>query len=156
LAKPEEIIHRGALIGLIEPQYPNASIRGGSASLPLAAMLRVHHLQQWDSLSDLAMEEGLIEVPTILWFAGLDLISDGIPDETTILTIHHLLERHELGEQLFKTVKDGLSARGITMLQSTIVDATVISAPCSIKNKERERGLKLNQTKNGNQWDFGM
>ena len=62
-------------------------------------MLRIHLLQQWYSFSDPAMEETLIEVPTMRCFAGIELISDRIPDETAILTFRHLLEKHELGEQ---------------------------------------------------------
>jgi IS5 family transposase len=50
-------------------------------------------------------EEALIEVPTMRRFAGIELISDRIPDETTILTFRHLLEKHKLGEQIFETVK---------------------------------------------------
>jgi transposase, IS5 family len=68
-------------------------------------MLRIHLLQQWYSLSDPAMEEALIEVPTIRRFAGIDLISDQIPDETTILSFLHLLEKQKLGEQIFEMVK---------------------------------------------------
>ncbi len=48
-------------------------------------------------------------------FAGIELISDRIPDETTILTFRHLLEKHELGEQIFETVKAHLNSRGMTM-----------------------------------------
>ena len=68
-------------------------------------MLRIHLLQQWYSLSDPAMEEALIEVPTMRRFAGIELISDRIPDETTILTFRHLLEKHELGEQWYFGMK---------------------------------------------------
>ena len=75
------------------------------------------------------MEEALMEVPTMHHFTGIDLISDRIPDETTILTFRHLLEKHRLGEQIFETVKVHLSNRGMTMLQGTIVDATLIAAP---------------------------
>jgi len=119
-------------------------------------MLRIHLLQQWYSLSDPAMEEALIEVPTMRRFAGIELISDRIPDETTILTFRHLLEKHKLGEQIFETVKAHLSARGMTMRQGTIVDATLIAAPSSTKNKEGKRDPEMHQTKKGNQWYFGM
>jgi len=50
-------------------------------------MLRIHLLQQWYSLSDPAMEEALIEVPSMRRFACIELISDRIPDETKILTL---------------------------------------------------------------------
>ena len=86
LAEMEAVVPWQALIDLIEPHYPKASKKGGRPPYPLATMLRIHLLQQWYSLSDLAMEEALIEVPTMGRFAGIELISDRIPDETTILT----------------------------------------------------------------------
>ena len=141
-----------ALIALIEPHYPKASKKGRRPPYPLATMLRIHLLQQWYSLSDPAMEEALIEVPTMRRFAGIELISERIPDETTILTFRHLLEKHKLGEQIFETVKALLSARGMTMRQGTIVDATLIAAPSSTKNKEGKRDPEIHQTKKGNQW----
>jgi IS5 family transposase len=82
--------------------------------------------------------------------------SGGIPDETTILPFRHLLEKHDLGEQIFETVKAHPSARGMTMRQGTIVDATLIAAPSSTKNKEGKRDPEMHQTKKGNQWYFGM
>jgi IS5 family transposase len=103
-------------------------------------MLRIHLLQQWYSLSDPAMEEALIEVPIMLRFAVIELISDRIPDETTILIFRHLLEKQKLGEQIFETVKAHLSEKGMTMRKGTIVDATLIAAPCSTKNKKGKAG----------------
>ena len=102
------------------------------------------------------MKEALIEVSTMRRFAGIDLISDRIPDETTILTFRHLLEQHELGEQIFETVKAHISARGMTMRQGKIVEATLIAAPSSTKNKEGKRDPEMYQTKKGKQWYYGM
>ena len=62
-------------------------------------------MQQWYSLSDPAMEDALIEVPTMRRFAGIDLISDRIPDETTILSFRHLLEKNKLVQEIFDIVK---------------------------------------------------
>ena len=64
------------LINLIEPHYPKASKKGGRPAYLLATMLRVHLLQQWYSLSDPAMEEALIEAPTMRRFAVIEQISD--------------------------------------------------------------------------------
>ena len=105
LSEMEMVVPWQGLIGLIEPQYPKASKKGDRPPYPLATMLRIHLLQQWYSLSDPVMEEALIEVPTMRRFAGIELISYRILDETTILTLRHLLEKHELGEQIFETVK---------------------------------------------------
>jgi IS5 family transposase len=156
LVELEAVVPWDALIALIEPHYPKASKKGGRPPYPLATMLRIHLLQQWYSLSDPAMEDALIEVPTMRRFAGIDMITDRIPDETTILTFRHLLEKHRLGEQIFETVKAHLSNRDMTMRQGTIVDATLIAAPSSTKNKERKRDPEMHQTKKGNQWYFGM
>jgi IS5 family transposase len=129
----EVVVPWQALINLIEKHYPKASKKGGRSPYPMVAILRIHLLQQWYSRGDPAMEETLIEVPTTRRFAGMELISDRIPDETTILTFHHLLEKQGLGEQIFDTVKAHLSARGMTMRESTIVNATLIAAPSSRK-----------------------
>src|ERR1700752_4986476 len=40
--------------------------------------------------------------------------------------------------------------------QGTIVDATIIAAPPSTKNKKKARDPEMHQTKKGNQWHFGM
>jgi transposase, IS5 family len=156
LAEMEAVVPWQALLDRIEPHYPKTSKKGGRPPFPLATMLWIHLLQQWYSLSDPDMEEALIEVPTIRRFAGIDLISDRIPDETTILTFRHLLEKHELVEQIFETDKAHLSARAMTMRQGTIVDATLIAAPSSTKNKEGKRDPEMHQTKKDNQWYYGM
>jgi len=154
LAEMDQVVPWKALIDLIEPHYPKTSSKGGRPPYPLATMLRIHLMQQWYSLSDPAMEDALIEVGTIRRFAGIDLISDRIPDETTILSFRHLLEKHDLGQQIFETVKAHLKQRGMAMKQGTIIDATLISAPSSTKNKTGERDPEMHQTKKGNQWYY--
>ena len=96
------------------------------------------------------MEQALIAVPTVRRFAGIELISDRIPHETTILAFRHLLEKHELGEQIFEAVKTHLNLREMTMREGTIVDATLIAAPSSIKNKDGKRDPEIHQSKKGN------
>jgi IS5 family transposase len=90
---------------------PQGHEQGWSPPYPLQTMLRIHLLQQWYGLSDPAMEDALIEVPTMRRFAGIDMISDRIPDETTILTFRHLLEKHGLGQQIFEVIKAHLKGR---------------------------------------------
>jgi IS5 family transposase len=91
----EVVVPWKALIALIEPHHSKTSSKGGRPPYPLETMLRIHLLQQWYCLSDPAMEDALIEVPTMRRFAAIELISDRIPDETTILAFLHLLEKHE-------------------------------------------------------------
>jgi transposase, IS5 family len=94
-------------------------------------MVRIHLLQKWYDLSDPAMEDALIEVPTMRRFVGIDMISDRIPDETTNLAFRHLLEKHDLGQQIFEIIIAHLKANGVAMKQGTIIDATLIAAPSS-------------------------
>jgi IS5 family transposase len=156
LGQMQAVVPWKALIDLIEPYYPKTGSKGGRPPYLLETMLRIHLMQQWYDLSDPAMEDALIEVPTMRRFAGIDLISDRIPDETTILSFRHLLEKHDLGKQIFETVKAHLKANGMAMKQGTIIDATLIAAPSSTKNKKGERDPEMHQTKKGNQWYFGM
>ncbi|MFN7777635.1 MAG: IS5 family transposase, partial [Betaproteobacteria bacterium] len=136
--------------------YPRTSSKGGRPPYPLETMLRIHLLQQWYDLSDPAMEDALIEVATMRRFAGIALITERIPDETTILAFRHLLEQNDLGEQIFEAVKAHLKANGMAMKQGTIIDATIIAAPSSTKNEKRERDPEMHQTCKGKQWHFGM
>ncbi|MFM7265980.1 MAG: IS5 family transposase, partial [Cyanobium sp.] len=156
LAQMQAVVPWKALIDLIEPHYPKAGSKGGRPAYPLETTLRVHLLQQWYNLSDPAMEDALIEVPTMRRFAGINLISDRIPDETTILSFRHLLEKHDLGKQIFETVKRHLNANGMAMKQGTIVDATIIAAPSSTKNEKRQRDPEMHQACKCKQWHFGM
>ena len=88
-------------------------------------------------------------------FAGLRL-SEPIPDESTILHFRHLLERHQLGQGLFEEIKDHLEEQGVRLREGTIVDATIIEAPSSTKNRTGQRDPEMRQTKKGNQYHFGM
>jgi len=156
LSEMEAVVPWKELLDLIEQHYPKTSSKGGRPPYPLETMLRIHLLQQWYDLSDPAMEDALIEVPTMRRFAGIALISDRIPDETTILAFRHLLEQNNLGEEIFEAVKAHLKANGMAMKQGTIVDATIIAAPSSTKNKAGEWDPEMHQTKKGNQWYFGI
>jgi IS5 family transposase len=156
LTEMEAVVPWKALVDLIEPHYPRTSSKGGRPPYPLETMLRVHLMQQWYDLSDPAMEDALIEVATMRRFAGIALITDRIPDETTILAFRHLLEQNGLGDQIFEAVKAHLNANGMAMKQGTIIDATIIAAPSSTKNEKRERDPEMHQTCKGKQWHFGM
>ena len=88
-------------------------------------------------------------------FVGLKL-SGALPDETTILNFRHLLERHSLGEGLLQEINAHLEERGVRLREGTIVDATIIEAPSSTKNRAGQRDPEMRQVKYGNQYHFGM
>lgn len=104
-------------------------------------MLRVYFLRQWYALSDLMAEEMLYDSEAMRQFAGIELSDDRIPDETTTPNFRHLLEKHQLTEQVFAEVSRHLADRGITLRSGTLVDATIIDAPSSTKN-EASRGSR--------------
>jgi len=141
------------LLSLIAPHTPRA--RTGRPPFELASMLRIHFLQQWFCLSDVAMEEALFDVPLYREFAGLRS-TDRLPDRVSILRFRHLLEEHQLASQMLAVVNATLADQGLMLKQGTVVDATLIAAPSSTKNKDCERDPEMHQTKKGNQWHFGM
>lgn len=154
LAEMNRVVPWAKLEAVIKPHYPKAG--GGRRPYPLSTMLRIHCLQQWYALSDPAMEEELYEIASMRKFAGLSLARGSVPDETTILNFRHLLERHGLGQEIFDAVKAHLGAAGVLLREGTIVDATIIAAPSSTKNKTGERDPEMHQTRKGKQWYFGM
>jgi IS5 family transposase len=127
----------------------------GRKPYPLSIMLRIHIMQLIYNLSDPAMEDSLYEIESMRRFAGLRL-SDNIPDETTILNFRHIIERHKLGKRLFGSVQDHLDEQGLKLQEGSIVDASIISAPTSTKNKQGKRDPEMYQTKKSNEWRFGM
>jgi len=108
------------------------------------------------TLSDPAAEEALYDIQSMRAFAGLELGRDAIADETTILNFRHLLERHELTKAILAAVSEHLAAKGELLRGGTIVDATLIAASPSTKNKDGKRDPEMSQSKKGNQWYFGM
>ena len=134
LEEMEQVVPWKALLKVIEPFYPVAG--RGRRPYPLETMLRVHLMQNWFALSDPAMEEALYEIASLRAFAGLNL-REAIPDETTILNFRHLLEQHDLAEEILEQVNAHLARKGLLLKRGSIVDATIIAAPSSTKNAER-------------------
>lgn len=152
LGEMSELLPWQQLLKPILRKYPKA----GQGRQPIGAdiMLRVYFMQQWYSLSDPSMEDSLYDIESMRRFAGIDI--ESIPDETTILNFRHFLERHRLTAKLFEISTQYLSERGLLLREGTIVDASIISAPSSTKNKDRQRDPEMKQTKKGNTWHFGM
>jgi len=154
LGEMEAVVPWARLEGLIAPHYVKP--RKGRPQMPLSVMLRIYFLQQWYDLSDPGSEEALYDIHSMRNFAGLELGRDAIPDETTILNFRHLLEHHHLTKALFEVVKSYLEEHSLLMRGGTIMDATLIAASPSTKNRDGKRDPDMSQSKKGNQWYFGM
>lgn len=154
LGEMEQAIPWEELLQVVRRHYPEAG--NGRQPMPLERMLRIYFMQQWYGLSDPGMEDALYDSESMRRFADIDIEADVIPDETTILNFRHLLERHNLTKKIFEETRRYLSEKGLLLREGTIVDATIINAPSSTKNRDKTRDKEMKQTKKGNQWYFGM
>jgi IS5 family transposase len=154
LTRMEALIPWAKLLTVIEPFYPKGE--RGRPPIGLERMLRVYFLQQWYGLADEALEDALYDSQALQGFARIDLAAEGVPDATTLLKFRRRLEIHDLCKGLFAAINADLTARGRLLREGTLVDATLIAAPPSTKNKERQRDPEMHQTQKGNQWYFGM
>ena len=126
---------------LVRPRYAKAG--NGRQPLGLSIMLRTYFVQQWFNLSDPGVEELLYESPAVRGFVGVDLGIAPAPDKTTILRSRHLLEKYDLCGLMLEAVNIHLKARGIRIQTGTIVNATIIHAPCSTKNASGKRDPEM-------------
>ena len=148
-----KVIPWNEICHLIQPYYQENEV--GRKKTDLLLLLKIHFLQQWFNLSDPAAEEAIYDRISFQKFLNIDLM-DGAPDETTILNFRHLLEKHELPEKIFRLVNGLLESKGLILREGTIVDATIIAAPSSTKNKEGKRDPEMSSTKKNNNYHFGM
>jgi IS5 family transposase len=153
LEQMEQVVPWAALVALIAPYYPEG--KSGRPPFSLQTMLRVHFMQQWFTLCEPAMEEAFFDTPLYREFAQLEEFGR-LPDESTILRFRHRLEKRKLAEQILGVVNDILIGRGLLLKTGTVVDATLIAAPSSTKNKEHQRDPNMHWSKKGQQMYFGM
>ena len=154
LESMEQIIPWQHWIDLIKEYYPSG--RRGRPPKGIETMRRMYLMQNWFNLSDAAIEDAIYDSYAMRNFMHIDFFTEQVPDSTTLLKFRHLLEKHKIGEQIFADVNARLENAGLIMHGGTIVDATIIAAPGSTKNKEGKRDEEMHQVKKGNQWYFGM
>ena len=154
LARMEEIIPWASLLAVLAPFYPKGE--RGRPPVGLERILRIYFLQQWYGLADEALEDALYDSQALRGLARIDLAADGVPDATTLLKFRRRLETHDLCKGLFTAINADLTARGLMLREGTLVDATLLAAPPSTKNKAKQRDPEMHQTRKGNQWYFGM
>src|SRR5271170_4846453 len=105
LEEMEQVVPWAKLCVLIEPHYPKPG--NGRRPKELEQMLRIYFLQQWFNLSDPAVEEALYDSATLRQFAGIDLGSGPVPDETTGVQVPSFAGSAQFGRRDFG---DGKSA----------------------------------------------
>ncbi|MCE9662956.1 IS5 family transposase [Halomonas sp. M5N1S17] len=157
LAQMETLVPWQRLTDALSPAYfPNAAGKRGRPPIDLERMLRIYFLQQWYALADEAREDAIYDSQAMRDFVGIDLAEESVPDATTQLRFRHLLEKHALAQRMLKEINASLAEQGLFMREGTIVDATIVAAAPSTKNKAKQRDPEMKQTKKGNQWYFGL
>ncbi len=155
LEKMEQVVPWERPMEVIEPHYPKSGKRGRPPS-GLERMLRMYFVLQWYGLADEAVENAIYDSQALRNFMGIDLCKQGVPDATTLMGFRHLLEANNLAQAMLVEVNATLIERGLLMSKGTRVDATLIAAPSSTKNREHARDPEMHQTKKGKQWYFGL
>ena len=157
LAQMDILVPWQRLIEALSPSYfPNSAGKRGRPPIGLERMLRIYFLQQWYALADEALEDAIYDSQAMRDFIGIDLAIESVPDATTLLRFRHLLEKHALTQRIFEEINAHLAEQGLFMREGTIVDATIVAAAPSTKNKAKQRDPEMKQTKKGNQWFFGL
>jgi IS5 family transposase len=155
LGEIEAVTPWSALVAEVEPFYPMGGGRG-RPPMGLERMLRMYVAQQCFGLSDEGIEDAIYDSQALRGFIGIDLNREAAPDATTLLKFRRLLETHGLTQGIFSAINTHLAEKGLLLKAGTVVDATIIAAPSSTKNREGERDPDMHQTRKGNQWYFGM
>jgi len=155
LAEIEAVTPWPALVAALLPYYPRGEGRG-RPPVGLERMLRMYIAQQCFGLSGEGIEDAIYDSQAIRGFVGIDLTHESAPDATTLLKFRRLLEKHNLTRRIFDEINAHLGSKGLMMREGTIVDATLIAAPPSTKNRDEKRDPEMHQSKKGKNWFFGM
>lgn len=154
LDEMNQVVPWGELAAVVAPHYQSA--RTGRPLTEVELLLRLHCLQLWYNLSDPGLEDAVHDRLSFQRFLGLDPLNQRVPDETTVLNFRRLLESHDLSERIFAKVNEGLAAQGLLVKTGTVVDATILSAPSSTKNRDGKRDPEMSSTQKNGDWPFGM
>ena len=148
----EKLIPWSQWVGIVQPHYYKGE--RGNKPYDLELMLRIYVLQHLYNLADDAARNEIIDSRAFSQFCGVDS-SNQVPDGDTIGRFRHILEQNQLGEAFFTNVVESLQKCNLMLKKGTIVDSTLIAAPSSTKNKEKQRDPEAHSVKKGNQWYFG-
>jgi len=154
LDEMNRVVPWSELAAVVAPHYQAAQT--GRPLTEVELLLKLHCLQLWYHLSDPGLEDAVHDRLSFQRFLGLDPLNQRVPDETTVLNFRRLLERHELAERIFARVNEGLAAKGLLLKHGTIVDATILAAPSSTKNRDGKRDPEMSSTRKNGDWHFGM
>jgi len=149
-----EIIVWDEWCALVAPYYPDG--KRGRPPRGVEIMLRMYLLSNWFNLSDEGLEDAIYDSYAFRNFMGIDFMgNEQVPDSTTLCKFRQLLDENGITKLMFDTLRDFLDRHGKIMHGGSIVDATIVTAPTSTKNADKQRDPEMHSVKKGNQWYFG-
>ena len=137
----DEIIPWDEWVALIVSHYPKGKC--GCPHMETELMLRMYLLQCWFNLSAEGVEDAIYDSYAMRKFKGINFFERDVPDTATLLKFRHLLEEHDLEKLFFDATNRCLKSAGRMMRSGTIMDATLISAPSSIKSAKKSRNPEM-------------
>ncbi len=154
LNQMDKVVPWKKLCNIIKPYHQKPQT--GRRPIAIERKLRILCLQQWYNLSDPGVEDAIYDRNSFQKFLSIDILTESVPDETTICNFRNLLQKHALFERILVTINEHLAQKGLLMKEGTVVDATLIAAPSSTKNKTGKRDPEMSSTQKNGQWHFGM
>lgn len=99
----------------------------GAPPYPALMMMKALLLQQWYGLSDVGLEEALLDRMSFRRFVGL-AGDQAAPDHATLWRFRQALSGGRLDSAAFEAVNGQLDAQGLIVRQGTLIDASLIAA----------------------------
>ena len=127
--------------------YDNKTERGGHPNIDFVLMIKILVVQHWYNLSDQKMERELANNLSFMNFLGYPA---SIPDSTTIWLFRERLKEKERFDSIWQEVQRQLDAKGLTVREGSIQDATFITSdPGRSGNKPRGGEARTRRSKDG-------
>lgn len=154
LNKMEAVVPWDKWVEIIRPIYPDG--KRGRRPQSIERMLRMMLLQTWFNLSDEGVEDAIYDSYAMRNFMNINFEEEQAPDATTLCKFRKLLVENGIYEKIFAQVNEVLEEEHLAVHGGTIVDATIIEASSSKKNKEKTTDVEMHSTRKGSKWYFGM
>ena len=155
LEKMDATLPWNAWVSLVVPHYPDG--KRGRKPVEIEQMLRMTMLQTWFNLSDEGIEDAIYDSYAMKTFMGIDFSAgEQVPDATTLCKFRKLLNDYGLQKKFFDQVQELLAQEGKLVSGGTIVDATIVEAPNSTKNRDKKRDPEMHSTRKNTKWYYGM
>ena len=155
LKEMDELIPWDECVEMIAPYCPSGN--RGRPPREIEQMLRMILLQTWFNLSDEGVEDAIYDSYAMKTFMGLDFgAGEQVPDATTLCKFRKRMTDNGLQKKFFDIVQRLLERCGKKVHGGTIIDATIIEAPDSKKNRQKQADPEMHSVRKGKNYYFGM